>query len=64
MRETRSRLPGDTLMTPPRRLLPLVAHRAIVLETQKARLEAEGHAVVSKGKRLIVPDYGSRLARL
>jgi hypothetical protein len=31
---------------------------------QKARLEAEGHAVSAKGKKYVVADYEKRLARL
>ncbi|UCG85463.1 MAG: MGMT family protein [Gemmatimonadota bacterium] len=34
------------------------------LEGQRARLEAEGHRVVARGKRLFVEDYESALARL
>jgi alkylated DNA nucleotide flippase Atl1 len=34
------------------------------VEDQKARLEAEGHRVVSRGKRFFVVDYESRLAKL
>lgn len=34
------------------------------LKAQKKLLEAEGHAVVAKGKRLIVADFETRLARL
>lgn len=31
---------------------------------QRVRLEAEGHTVIARGKRLIVQDYESHLARL
>ena len=34
------------------------------LEAQRARLEAEGHAVVARGRKLFVQDYESKLARL
>lgn len=34
------------------------------IESQKARLEAEGHSIVQKGKRYFVEDYGDKLARL
>ncbi len=30
----------------------------------RSRLKAEGHKVVSKGKKFIVEDYGKSLARL
>lgn len=33
-------------------------------EGQKARLEAEGHRVVSRGKRLFVADYEKNLVRI
>lgn len=34
------------------------------IERVKRRLEAEGHRVVAKGKRLVVADYEKRLAKL
>ena len=34
------------------------------LETQRLRLEAEGHQVVQRGQRLFVQNFESRLARL
>ena len=34
------------------------------LESQRMRLESEGHDVVAKGKKLFVPDYEASLARL
>jgi hypothetical protein len=34
------------------------------LEAQKARLEAEGHMVVARRKRMFVTEYERRLARL
>ena len=34
------------------------------IEGQKARLEAEGHRVISKGKRFFVQDYEHSLVRL
>ncbi len=34
------------------------------LKAQKARLEAEGHKVLLKGKRMFVVDHARRLARL
>jgi hypothetical protein len=33
-------------------------------DAQRARLEAEGHSVFSRGKRLFVQEYERRLARL
>lgn len=34
------------------------------IAAQRARLEAEGHAVVARGKKWVVLDYEERLARL
>ena len=34
------------------------------IEGQKARLEAEGHEVVPKGKRLVVAGFEQKLAKI